>query len=89
MTQTLPDPRRTKSQRVVSPILVLYNCRLGDSATHQTFVAPSLYGGMDPVLLAIYDDCETHRLRSSEEALFFAYKHDSTNLGWYPGIAQN
>jgi GT2 family glycosyltransferase len=81
MTQTLPDPRPTKSQRVVLPILVLYNCRLEDSATYQTLVASSLYGGMDPVLLAIYDNSETPQLRSSEEALLLAYKHDSTNGG--------
>jgi GT2 family glycosyltransferase len=81
MTQTLPDPRPTKSQRVVLPILVLYNCRLEDSATYQTLVASSLYGGMDPVLLAIYDNSETPQLRSSEEALLLAYKHDSTNSG--------
>jgi GT2 family glycosyltransferase len=81
MTQTLLDPRRTKSQRVVLPILVLYNCRLEDSATYQTFVASSLHGGMDPVLLAIYDNSEIQQLKSSEQALFLAYKHDSTNGG--------
>jgi GT2 family glycosyltransferase len=81
MTQTLPDPRRAKSQRVVLPILVLYNCSLENSATYQTLVASSIHGGMDPVLLAIYDNSETPQVKSSEEALLLAYKHDSTNSG--------
>jgi GT2 family glycosyltransferase len=36
---------------------------------------------MDPVLLAVYDNSETRQLRSSQEALLLAYKHDSTNGG--------
>src|ERR1700677_2641156 len=81
MKETLPDPRRAKPQRVVLPILVLYKCSLEDSATYQTLVASSTYGGMDPALLAIYDNSETPQVRSSEEALLLAYKHDSTNSG--------
>jgi len=69
------------SRQMILPILVLYNVTLENSTTFQTFITSSRYGGLDPTLIAVYDNSPLSHVSSGEEAHLFAYRHDPSNGG--------
>jgi GT2 family glycosyltransferase len=83
------------SRQMILPILVLYNVTLESSTTFQTFITSARYGGLDPTLIAVYDNSPVSHVNSGEEAHLFAYKHDPSNGGiaaaynWALGIARS
>ena len=81
MDQSFTESLRTEPQRIILPILVLYNMRLSHSATYQTFVASSCHGGLDQNFIAVYDNGPTPQVNPAEESHLFAYKHDPDNSG--------
>jgi GT2 family glycosyltransferase len=81
MDQSLTEPHRTEPQRIILPILVLYNTRLCHSATYQTFVASSRHSLLDPVSIAVYDNSPIPQVNAGEETHLLAYKHDPANGG--------
>jgi glycosyltransferase involved in cell wall biosynthesis len=82
MNQELPR-HQAGGQRTILPILVLYNTKLENSGTYQTFVASSRHGRLDTAQICVYDNSQARNVSSAQEAHLLAYKHDPDN----PGIA--
>jgi GT2 family glycosyltransferase len=81
MDQSLLEHPLTEPQRIILPILVLYNMGLSHSETYQTFVASSRQGGLDQAFVAVYDNSPTPQVNPAEETHLLAYKHDPANSG--------
>lgn len=81
MNHLSQDISNAMSLQTILPILVLYNVTLADSTTFQTFVASSHQGGLDPTLIAVYDNSPSRHVSPGEAAQLLAYKHDTSNSG--------
>jgi GT2 family glycosyltransferase len=75
------------------PILVLYDCRLADSATYNSLIASARDSDLDPASIAIYDNSRHPQVDAGETDHLFAYRHDPGNGGivaaynWALGLA--
>ena len=81
MEQSLTKPHRTEPQRIILPILVLYNTRPCNSATYKTFVASSRNSLLNSASIAVYDNSPIPQVNTDEEVDLLAYKHDPANSG--------
>lgn len=78
---------------LILPIVVLYNCKLTESTTYNSLVAPSDDGALAPSTIAIYDNSPHPQLSAEAAGRLLAYKHDPCNGGvaaaynWALGLA--
>jgi GT2 family glycosyltransferase len=63
------------------PILVLYNCKLAESTTYNSFITSAHDGILDPDAIAIYDNSRLSQLNSGAANPPFEYRHDPDNGG--------
>jgi GT2 family glycosyltransferase len=95
MEQFLTETGRTELQRILLPILVLYNTKLCNSVAYQSYIASARHSLLDPALIAVYDNSPIRQVNPGEESLLFAYKHDPSNSGiaaaynWALDLAQS
>ena len=79
LNQASPSSFPVTSSPTILPIVVLYNCTLENAVTYQTFLAAAKYAGLDPALIAVYDNSPVRQVSPAEELQLLAYKHDPSN----------